>query len=221
MNYCKGERIVGIATNNKEEKQLYEAYGMTVFGVENRYDWTIYPNRPSENVYTNLRIEKNGTDVVNIPVCNRCIFEDNFLRTIDNFLYWINKDKPKEFEIENAVFRVLCETNSMFNHSIGNRKRKEQQEKEYKARRDAIIAEEERKLGLVRKYCKENDLVFKQKYEKMYLIKILDENVREMIVNADKDKLEWLVDFMHDHKDNTQAVIVLEGELDELVEKVK
>lgn len=211
---------MGIITNNREEKQIYTAYGMTVYGVENKYDWTIYPDRPTENVYTNLRIKKDGTDIVNVPVCNRCIFKENFNRTIDNFLYWIDKDKPDSYEIENAVFRTLTEANSLFNHSINNRKRKEQQEKEYKARRDAIIAEEERKLCLIREYCKENDLVFKQRYEKMYLIKILNENTREMIVGADNNKMEWLVDFMHDYPDNTDAVIVIEGELDELVNKI-
>lgn len=212
---------MGIATNNKEEKRLYEAYGMAVYGVENRYDWTIYPDKPSENVYTELRIEKDGEDIVNVYVGNNCIFENNFLRTIDNFLYWIDKDKPDSYSIENAVFRSLCETNSLFNHSINNRKQKERQEKEYEARRNAIIAEEERKLGLIREYCKKNDLVFKKSYEKMYLIKILNENVREMIINADIDKREWLVDFMYEHPDNTDARIVLEGGLDELVEKIK
>ena len=29
------------------------------------------------------------------------------------------------YSIENAVFKNLCETNSLFNHLIGNRKRKE------------------------------------------------------------------------------------------------
>lgn len=211
---------MGLIYIENKEKQLYAAYGMTVYGTENKYDWTIYPGKPTETVYTALRIEKNGEDIVNIVVGNRCIFEKTFLRTIDNFLYWINKDDPDSCTMENAVFKSLCVTNSLFNYNIENRKRQEQKDLEYEDRREAVIAEEERKLGEIRDYCKKKKLVFKKYYEKIYLIKIIDENVREMITGADKDKLEWLVDFMHEHPDNAQAIIVNEGELEEVMDEI-
>ena len=211
---------MGIITHNKEEKQLYTAYGMTVFGTENKYDWTIYPDKSTENVYTSLRIVKNRDDIFQICLGNRCIFEENFNRTIDNFLWWIDKDVPDSYSIEKAVFKSLTQTDSLFNHLIGNRKRQEQQDKDYEAKRNAIIAEEERKLGEIGEYCRKKNLVFKKHYEKMYLIKILNEKIKEMVVDADIHKLEWLVEFMHEHPDNTDAVIVIEGELDEIMDKI-
>lgn len=211
---------MGLIYTENKEKELYAAYDMTVYGKENKYNWTIYPDKPTETVYTTLRIEKNGEDIVNVVVGNRCIFEKVFLRTIDNFLYWIDKDDPDSYSIEKAVFKSLCEANSLFNYNIENRKRQEQKDLEYEARREAIIAEEERKLEEIRDYCNKKKLVFKKYYEKMYLIKIMDENVREMITGADKDKLKWLVDFMHEHPDNAQAIIVIEGELDEVMDKI-
>lgn len=211
---------MGLIYTENKEKQLYTAYGMTVYGTENKYDWTIYPDKPTETVYTALRIEKNGEDIVNVVVGNRCIFEKVFLRTIDNFLYWIDKDDPDSYTIENAVFKSLCVANSLFNYNIENRKRQGQKDLEYEARREAIIAEEERKLGEIRDYCKKKNLVFKKYYEKIYLVKIIDENVREMITDADKEKLEWLVDFMHKHPNNEQAIIVIEGELEEVIEEI-
>ena len=211
---------MGLRYTESKEKKIYAAYGMTVYGVQDKYDWTIYPDRPTENVYTKLRIEKDGKDIIDVYLGNRCIFEENFLRTIDNFLYWIDKDKPDSYDIEQTVFKCLCQADSLFNYRIDNRKRKEQWEAEYEKRRSTIIAEEKRKLDLIREYCRKKNLIFKQRYEKIYLIKILNEKVSEMIVNADNDKLEWMVNFMHEHLDNTDAVIVFEGELDEIMRKI-
>lgn len=212
---------MAIITNNTEETRLYEAYGMTVYGTENKYDWTIYPDKPTEIIYTTFRIEKNGKDIVNVVVGNRCIFEKIFLRSIDNFLWWIDKDNPDLYTIEKAVFRSLCEYNTLFNYKIENRKSQEQENLQYDVRREAIIAEEERKLKEISEYCRKKKLVYKKYYEKMYLIKIMDKGVREMIVDADEKKLKWLVEFMHEHPDNTQATIVIEGELDEIIDKIR
>lgn len=76
---------MGLLYLNNKEKQLYSAYGLTVYGRQDRYEWTIYNNKPDENVYTSLRIERNGEEIYNRNLGNRCIFEENFNRTIDNF----------------------------------------------------------------------------------------------------------------------------------------
>ena len=84
---------MGIIYNrNVEEKELYSAYGMTVYGKENDYDWAIYPDRSREKCYISLRINDGKNDIINMVLGNRCIFKENFDRTIDNFLYWIEKD---------------------------------------------------------------------------------------------------------------------------------
>ena len=138
---------MGLLYLKNEEKQLYSAYGLTVYGRQDRYEWTIYNNKPDENVYTSLRIERNGEEIYNRNLGNRCIFEENFNRTIDNFLWWIDKDNPGAYDIDNAVIKDLCETNSLFNHLIGNRKRKEQAEANEKARVETIREEEQKSDG--------------------------------------------------------------------------
>ena len=96
---------MGLLYLKNEEKQLYSAYGLTVYGRQDRYEWTIYNNKPDENVYTSLRIERNGEKIYNRNLGNRCIFEENFNRTIDNFLWWIDKDNPDAYDIDNAVIK--------------------------------------------------------------------------------------------------------------------
>ena len=41
---------------NKEakEEKLYEAYGMTVYGVANKYRWFIYEDKPDEECITSI-----------------------------------------------------------------------------------------------------------------------------------------------------------------------
>lgn len=211
---------MGIVTNNKEEKRLYGAYGMAVYGVENKYDWTIYPDRPDENVYTSLRIEKDGNNIIDVQLGNRCIFEENFNRTIDNFLWWISKDNPNSYDVEQSVFKSLTQTDSLFNHLIGNRKRKEKAETEEKARVAAIKEEEQRQIDVIKQYCEKENLLFKQYYEKAYLIRLYNENVKQMIENADNKQFEGLRDFMNEHPDNKDAVIVMNGNIEDIARQI-
>lgn len=211
---------MGLVYLKNEEKRIYEAYGMTVYVKQDRYTWSIYPDKPDENVFTMLRIDKDGNNLLDIQLGNRCIFEENFDRTIDNFLWWIEKDKPDSYSIENAVFKNLCETNSLFNHLIGNRKRKEQAEANEKARVEAIKKEEQRQIDLIKQYCQKENLLFKQCYEKVYIIKLLNENVRQMIENADIKQFEGLRDFMNEHPDNTDAVIIMDGNIEDIARQI-
>lgn len=211
---------MGLLYLNNEEKQLYSAYGLTVYGRQDRYEWTIYSNKPDENVYTSLRIEKDGNNIIDIQLGNRCIFEENFNRTIDNFLWWIDRDNLNIYDIENAVFKSLTQTDSLFNHLIGNRKRKEQAEANEKARAEAIREEEQRQVDLIKQYCEKKNLLFKQYYEKAYLIKLHNKDVRQMIENADNKQFEGLRDFMNKHPDNKDAVIVMNGNIEDIVRQI-
>lgn len=211
---------MGLVYLKNEEKRIYEAYGMTVYVKQDRYTWSIYTDKPDENVFTMLRIDKDGNNLLDIQLGNRCIFEENFDRTIDNFLWWIEKDKPDSYSIENAVFKNLCETNSLFNHLIGNRKRKEQAEANEKARVEAIKKEEQRQIDLIKQYCEKENLLFKQYYEKAYLIKLYNENVKQMIENADNKQFEGLRDFMNEHPDNKDAVIIMNGNIEYIARQI-
>ena len=211
---------MGLIHTGSKEKQIYTAYGMAVYGVQDRYDWSIYNNRPTENVYTKLRIEKCGKDIINLQLGNRCIFEENFNRTIDNFLWWIDRDNPNTYDIENAVFKSLTQTDSLFNHLIGNRKRKEKTETDEKARVEVIHAEQNRQLEHIKEYCNKNGFIVKQYYEKICIIKLHNEKVRYMIENADNKQFKGLMKFMNEHPENKDAVIVMYGELEEIVNKI-
>lgn len=211
---------MGLVYLKKEEKRIYEAYGMIVYGTQDRYTWSIYPDRSDENVYTSLRIERNGEEIYNRNLGNRCIFEENFDRTIDNFLWWINKDNPDVYDIDNAVIKNLCETNSIFNHLIGNRKRKEQAEANEKARVEAAREEEQRQIDLIKQYCEKKKLLFKQCFEKIYLIKLRNKDVRQMIENADNERFEGLRDFMNEHPGNKDAVIVMSGNIEDVARQI-
>lgn len=211
---------MGLVYLNNEEERIYEAYGITVYGKQDRYTWSIYPDKPDENVYTSLRIERNGEEIYNRNFSNRCIFEENFDRTIDNFLWWINKDNSDVYDIDNAVIKNLCETNSIFNHLIGNRKRKEQTEANEKARVEAIREEEQRQIGLIKQYCEKKKLLFKQYFEKIYLIKLRNKDVRQMIENTDNKQFEGLRDFMNEHPDNKDAVIVMSGNIEDIARQI-
>lgn len=211
---------MGLLYLKNEEKQLYSAYGLTVCGRQDRYEWTIFDDKPDENVYTSLRIERNRDEIYNRNLGNRCIFEENFNRTIDNFLWWIDKDSPDEYDIDNAVIKSLCETNSLFNYLIANRKRREQAEYNEKARVEAIRKEEQRQIDLIKQYCEKKNLLFKQYYEEVYLIKLRNKNVRQMIEDADNDLFERLRDFMNEHPDNKDAVIVMNGNIEDMVRQI-
>lgn len=211
---------MGLIYTGSKEKQIYAAYGMTVYGVQDRYDWTIYSNKPTENVYTKLRIEKDGDNIIDIQLGNRCIFEENFNRIIDNFLWWIDRDNPDSYDIEKAVFKSLCQTDSLFNHLIGNRKRKEKADADERTRVETIYAEQNRQLEHIQDYCNKNGFVAKQYYEKICIIKLHNENVRQMIENADSKQFEGLMKFMNEHPDNKDAVIIMYGDLEEIVNKI-
>lgn len=211
---------MGLIYLKNEEKRIYEAYGMTVYGKQDRYNWSIYPDRPDENVYTSLRIERDEKNILDVHLENLCIFEENFNRTIDNFLWWIDKDNPNPYDIKHAMLKSLTKTDSLFNHLIGNRKRKEQAEANEKARVEAIKKEEHRQIDLIKQYCEKENLLFKQYYEKVYLIKLHNKDVRQMIENADNKQFEGLRDFMNEHPDNTDAVIVMDGNIEDIARQI-
>ena len=119
-----------IYDGNVEEKKLYKAYGLTVYGKINRYIWTIHNGKEDECIIT-LRIsDSTGNNVLDMYLGNNCIMYDTFDRTIDNFLYWISTENPDAEQIKKQVYESLCQSDCWFNHRITNRKFKERQQAE-------------------------------------------------------------------------------------------
>lgn len=217
---------MGIIYNgNVEEKKLYSAYGMTVYGKENDYSWTIYPDRPREKCYTSLRINDGETDIINVNLGNRCIFKENFDRTIDNFLYWIDRDFPSDYLIENAVFKSLTCTDSIFNYRIENRKRKEYQEEEQRKRAEEREKKERAAVVEIIDYCTKHGLFSYEKYGEIIILKPLHNNAKEMIKNAidqcSTERMEMYIDFAMKHSENNDLRIVTSGTIEEVLQYVR
>lgn len=211
---------MGLIYVSKEEKELYKAYGITVYGVQNRYEWTVVVDKGTEDVYTSLRLEKDGETIFDEHLGNRFIFKDNFDRTIDNFLWWIDKDSPDSYSIEHSVYKSLCQTDSLFNHLIEQRKRREQNEEEARKRQETVREEREKQVAILMNYCEENNLFLKISLEKAYLIKLHNNKVKGLIEGADYKEFEGLKEFMLAHPDNQDATLVMYGEIAEVLDKI-
>ena len=199
------------------EKELYSAYGLTVYGKENRYDSVFSPDVKS--VYITLRISDGERNLVDEYLGNNYISPDVFKRTIDNFLWWLSYDTPDEYDIEKTIRESLCSSNCLFNTRIENRKRREEQERKKKERCRKLTEERNAKVEKIKQYCEKNNLVFTQNWKGIYLFEVDNERAKEMIESADSDRLDGYVNHMKKHS-VVDARLVADGELDEVYELV-
>lgn len=214
-----------IYNSNVPEKELYSAYGLTVYGKENGYDWTIYPDRPREKCYISLRINDGTNDIINITLGNRCIFKENFDRTIDNFLYWIDKDMPFDDAIENAVFKSLTCTDSIFNHLMEQRKRKERQEEELRKQSEEHEKKERAAVVEIIDYCTKHGFFSYEKYGEIIIVKPLHDKAKKMVKSAidqcNTERMEMYIDFAMKHSENNDLRIVASGTIEEVLDFVR
>lgn len=217
---------MGINYNvNVEEKELYSAYGMTVYGKENDYDWSIYQDNTREKCYISLRINNGEKDIINITLGNRCIFKENFDRTIDNFLYWIHKDLPSDDAIENTVFKVLTCTDSIFNYWTENRKQKELLEEEQLKRIEEREKVEDVAVVEIADYCTRHGFFLYEKYGEIIILNPLHNKAKEMIESAidqcNTERMEMYINFAMKHSRNSDLRIVASGTIEEVFEFVR
>lgn len=217
---------MGIIYNgNVKEKELYSAYGMTVYGKENDYDWTIYPDRPREKCYISLRINNGTNDIINITLGNRCIFKENFDRTIDNFLYWIKNDIPSNYIIENAVFKSLTCADSIFNHLIEQRKYRERQEEEQRKRIEEHEKKERAAVVEIIDYCTKHGYFSYEKHGEIIILKPLHDNAKEMVKSVidqcNTERMEMYIDFAMKHSENNDLRIISSGTIEEVLDFVR
>lgn len=212
-----------------EEAKLYEAYGMIVYGNVNKYTWTIYPDRPDEEVYTSIRIEKDGEDIANEKLGNRCIFKEVFERTIDNFLWWLDQDKPDPYDVERMILKSLCENNSLFNYRIESRKQKMLE----KYRENERV--EKRKIQMKELFHQLQSICDKKKwllyqhgdypYCDCYIFKAKNKRAKEYILDAiaaDKsNRIKSFADFAKKHADNTDVELIAFGYIEDVVNMLK
>ena len=212
-----------ILNNNVEESKIYSAYGLTVYGKVNRYVWTIDNNR-EENALTTIRIvDATGNDVFSMYMGNRCIFQCRIDDTMDNFLYWIAKDQPDAYTIENQVFKSLCQADSLFNHSIFNRKQKEKRRAEETQRIAERQAMEEKQIAIITDYCKSKGLFFYISYGEVIILKATNNHDRYILAEAQKDddKMLMVIDFIEKYPDNNGIKIVKQDTIENIINYIK
>lgn len=209
-----------ILNNNVEESKIMQAHGLTVYGKINRYDWTIF-NEKSENALITIRIaDIEGNDIFSMNMGNNCILQCRIDDTMDNFLYWIAMENPDIYSIEKQVYKSLCQSDSLFNHLIRQKKDRQRREEAERQRVEEIKRKEQENMNSIADYCNANGLISAFTYEKVYLIKLLNEKARNLIETADREHLEGLLQFMKSHPDNTDARIVASGTMKEILQYI-
>ena len=209
-----------ILNNNVEESKIMTAYGLTVYGKINRYIWTI-SDRAEENALITIRIaDAEGNDIFSMNMGNNVILQSRIDDTMDNFLYWIAKDQPDAYDIEKQVFKSLCQSDSLFNHLIRQKKDKQRKADAERQRMEEAQKKERAAVDSINDYSDENGLIPVFTYEKVYLIKALTETAGNVIKTADNKYMEGLLQFMESHPDNIDARIIKSGTMEEILQYI-
>ena len=209
-----------IYDGNVEEKKLYKAYGLTVYGKINRYIWTIYNGKEDECIIT-LRIANNdGNNLLDMYLGNNCIMYDTFDRTIDNFLYWISTENPDAEQIKKQVYQSLCQSDCCFNHRITNRKFKERQQEEIQRKIEEREAKKQAILDKIKEYCRKKNLIFYYDGWKVYLLETSCNAATSLVNQAIAEKnhtdMERYIQFAEKYPENRDLHIIQCGEIKEI-----
>lgn len=208
-----------IHNHEVEETKLYSAYGFTAYGKINSYKWTIADR--IEKCLVTIRItDCSGKNLINLYLGNRHIFMENFNATIDNFLYWIKERNPDTYMIEEQVFKSLCVTDSLFNYSMENLKRKHRKEAEERQRAEEREKQKMKMLEEIRTYCKSNDLLLYRDYEEVYLIQVNDKYKRMVYDSITSGNVQPYIKYAMENPDNKDIQIVVSGYLEDVYENI-
>lgn len=209
-----------IYDGNVEEKKLYKAYGLTVYGKINRYVWTIHNGKEDKCIITLRITNSNGNNILDLYLGNNCIMYDIFDRTIDNFLYWINTENPDTEQIKKQVFESLCKSDCWFNDRIQMRKFNDQRKEEEQKRIEEQKRKEQDTLDKIKEYCQKKDLIFYYDGWKVYLIKALNSRAENLIVTAimqrQTEQMESNIWFAEEYPENTDLRIIQSGEIKDI-----
>ena len=209
-----------IYDGNVEEKKLYKAYGLTVYGKINRYVWTIHNNKEDECIITLRIADSDGNNILDMYLGNNCSMCDTFDRTIDNFLYWISTENPDAEQIEKQVFESLCQSDCWFNDRIQMRKFNDQRKEEEQKRIEEQKRKEQAALDKIKEYCHKKGLIFYDRWGYVYLLKTLNEKAKETIIRAiesgNYDSMAKYIQFAEEYPENTDLRIVQSGEIQDI-----
>lgn len=212
-----------IYNSNVEESKIYSAYGLTVYGKFNQYVWTM-DNNKKENALITIRIEDSeGNNIFSMNMGNRCILQCRIDDTMDNFLYWIEKDQHDTYTIERQVLSSLCASNSLFNHSIRQRKEREKQKEEEEKRIAERLEEEKKQIDIIKDYCNRKGLFFYIKYGEVTILKATNNHDRHILAVAHKndDEMQMVIDFIEKYPDNNGIKVVKRDTIKNIINYIK
>lgn len=209
-----------IYDGNAEEKKLYKAYGLTVYGKINRYVWTIHNGKEDECVITLRITDSNGNNMLDMYLGNNCAMYDTFDGTIDNFLYWISTENPDADQIKKQVYQSLCQFDCWFNDRIRTRKFNARREEEERRRIEEQKEKEQAVLDKIKEYCHKKDLIFYYDGRKVYLLKALNSRAVNLITDAitqhQTKQMESNIWFAEEYPENTDLRIIQSGEIKDI-----
>jgi hypothetical protein len=217
-----GGKTMGIIFDYKvEETQIMSAYGLIVYGKINKYDWMGINNYGMENALVTFRIVDNsGNDIFYMNMGNNCILQCRIDDTLDNFLWWIVKDHPDKYTIENQVYKSLCKSDCLFNYSISNRKAELRRVKEEKKRiEEAEKIQQENKDRIV-SYCDKKGLISLIDYDDVYIIKTHTEKAYNMLKTCNMANMRKYIAFMKNYPENADAFIMKSGTMEEILDYI-
>lgn len=209
-----------IYDGNVEEKKLYTAYGLTVYGKINRYVWTMHDGKEDECIITLRITDSNGNNILDLYLGNNCAMYDIFDRTIDNFLYWISTENPDSEQIEKQVFESLCQSDCWFNHRITTKKFYDKREAEVQKHLEEQKAKEQAALDKIKEYCRKKDLIFYDDGWKIYLLKTSCDAAKSLINQAIGERnytdMERYIQFAEKYPENKDLNIIQSGTIQEI-----
>lgn len=209
-----------IYDGNVEEKKLYKAYGLTVYGKINRYVWTIHNGKEDECIITLRIADSDGNNLLDMYLGNNCSMYDTFDRTIDNVLYWISTENPDVEQIKKQVYQSLCQSDCWFNHRIQTRKFNAKREEEERKRIEEQKRKEQDALDKIKEYCRKKDVIFYYDGCTAYLLKALNTKGRKLVDQAIEEKnhdyMESYIQFAKKYPDNKDLRIIQSGTIQEI-----
>ena len=215
-----------ILNNNVQETKILSAYGLTVYGKINRYVWTLEGNK-EENALINIIIVSDTDNklIFSMQMGNRCIFQSRIDDTMDNFLYWIATEKPDTYSIEKQVYKSLCQSDSLFNHLIRQKRDRQRKADAERQRMEEAQELKKKQLAEVETYCKEEGLFYHVDYEEVVLLKANTNNSRSIMAEIqrknDRDKMKMFLEWAEKYPDNNDLRIVRRGTMEEILQYIK
>lgn len=216
---------MGLIYNGKvEETKILEAYGLTLYGKINTYDWSSRGHERTKALITLRITDLDDNEVFNMRLGNNCILQSRIDDTLDNFLFWISEDHPNKNAIEKQVYDSLCQSNSLFNKIIMSKKIRKIREEKEKKERERGEKEKDMFLAAIKKYCEEEGFfLFFIRNEEGYILKPLNERGKrylQHVVEGTYNDKEIIINFVKNYPENKEVKLIKDGILKELFEYV-